>query len=216
MPGSFATFDRYINFVSQNHKKHAFGGIKSGVVLELGAGVGANFQYIPLGSEIIAVEPNEAMHERLRERAQERSIQLEIVGAPAERLPLASNSVDTVMCSLVLCTVEDPDAALQEVIRVLKPGGTFRFVEHVAAHPVSPRRWLQTSLMKPWAWLYEGCQLCRNTQSAIYRAGFNSVDMRRHRMRKSAFVPVNLAISGSAVKGLATFEDRLTLFDERF
>lgn len=196
----FDTFDRYINAVSRRHKQHAFADIDPGTVLEIGAGVGANFDYIPPGTRVVAIEPNEAMHPRLIQRARERGIDLELVGAPAERLPVPDDSVDTVICSLVLCTVPDPAAAVSEIRRALRPGGTFRFVEHVAAHPVSPRRWIQTAINRPWSWLFEGCQLCRDTGALIAAAGFAAVEVRRSRFRLSVFVPVNTVISGRAVE----------------
>lgn len=140
------------------------------------------------------------MHPRLTDRARERGIHLEIVSAPAERLPLPDDSVDTAICSLVLCTVADPAAAIAEIRRVLRPGGTFRVVEHVAAHPVSPRRWIQAALARPWSWLFEGCQLCGDTAALIQASGFAEVDMERRRLRVSLFVPVNLVISGRATE----------------
>ena len=73
-------------------------------------------------------------------------------------------------------------------------------MEHVAAHPVSPRRWIQTVLVRPWSWLFEGCQLCRNTAASIEAAGFADVDLERRRFRWSMFVPVNSAISGRAIE----------------
>ncbi len=110
------------------------------------------------------------------------------------------SSVDTVMCSLVLRTLADPCAAVAEVRRILKPGGTFRFVQHVAAHPPSPRRWVQTAISRPWASLFEGCALCRDTAGLIEQAGFAHVDIKLERFRGSAFFPVNLAISGIATR----------------
>ena len=196
----FDTFDRYINAVSRRHKQRAFADIGPGTVLEIGAGVGANFDFLAPGTHLVAVEPNEAMHARLTRRARERHMDLELVAAPAEDLPVPDDSVDTVICSLVLCTVEDPAAAIWEIRRVLRPGGTFRFVEHVAAPPLSPRRWVQTVLCRPWSWLFEGCQLCRHTGALIDAAGFADVDVQRSRFRFSVFVPVNTVVSGRAVE----------------
>lgn len=203
----FDTFDRYINAVSRRHKQHAFSGIEGGTVVEIGAGVGANFDHLPPGTGLIAVEPNQAMHRRLIERAHRRGIDLEIIGTPAERLGLPDDSTDTVICSLVLRTVADPTATVAEIRRILRPGGTFRFVEHVAAHPLSPRRWLQTVLARPWSWLFEGCQLCRNTADLIRTAGFAEVTMHRSRLTWSLFLPVNSVISGRAIE---TPSDRST------
>lgn len=194
----FTVFDGYVNHLSRRHKQHAFGGIAPGTIVEIGAGVGGNFDYVPGGSRMIAIEPNLAMHDGLLRRAAERDITIELLADDAQRLPLPNDSVDEVLCSLVLCTVTDPDVVLAEIRRVLRPGGRFRFVEHVAAPAWSPRRWLQHALRRPWCWIYEGCDLCRDTGSAIERAGFAHVELRRRRFRQSCFVPVNTAIHGIA------------------
>lgn len=196
----FATFDRYINLIFRHHKRRAFTGMTGHDVLELGPGVGANFAFVPRGSRVLAVEPNRAMHPALAARAAERGVDLEIVECRAEQLPLPDESVDEVICSLVLCTVDDPARVLTEAHRVLRPGGSFRFVEHVAAHPASPRRWLQWTVARPWAWVFEGCELCRDTGAVIEDAGFFSTEIVRHRLAQSVFVPVNTAISGVATK----------------
>ena len=196
----FQAFDRYINFVTRGHKSRAFSGIGPGTILELGPGVGANFAHIPPDARVLAVEPNVAMHQRLTERAAARGVELELIAAPAEVLPIPDDTVDEVICSLVLCTVEDPARTLAEVRRVLRPGGTFRFVEHVAAHPATPRRWIQWALATPGSWIYEGCQLGRDTGRLIEAAGFTRTDIERRRFRQSLFFPVNSAISGTATK----------------
>lgn len=196
----FQAFDRYINHIALRHKATAFAGIEGERIVELGAGVGANFVHLPQGSTVVAVEPSEAMHDALRRRADERGVHLELFGARAERLPLPDASVDEVICSLVLCTVEDPEAAVTEVRRILRPGGRFRFVEHVAAPSWSPRRWLQRALRRPWSWIFEGCDLCRDTGALVERSGFSTVELRRGRLRRSAFFPVNTVVSGIAVR----------------
>jgi SAM-dependent methyltransferase len=135
------------------------------------------------------------MYPALTRRASERDLVL--VKTSAEALPFPDSSVDEVICSLVLCTVDDPTATIAEVLRVLRPGGTFRFVEHVAAHPASPRRWIESAIAKPCSWLYEDCQLCRDTGHLIEHAGFSRADIDRHRFKQSLFFPVNSAISGT-------------------
>jgi ubiquinone/menaquinone biosynthesis C-methylase UbiE len=196
----FATFDRYINHIARRHKHAAFADLEGGTVLELGAGVGANLAYLRPGTRLIAVEPSLRMHDRLRRRAEAAGIELTLIPQGAERLPLDDASVDEVICSLVLCTVSDTAQVLAEVRRVLRPGGRFRFVEHVAAPTWSPRRWLQRALRRPWAWLYEGCTLDRDTAAHVEAAGFRSVQLRRERLRRSAFIPVNSAIWGVAIR----------------
>lgn len=196
----FQAFDRYINHVAARHKESAFAGLEPVRIVELGAGVGANFDHLPTGATVIAVEPNLAMHDALRSRATRRGVELELIGARAERLPLPDASVDEVICSLVLCTVDDPAATVAEVSRILRPGGRFRFVEHVRASRWSPRRLVQHGIRRPWRWVFEGCDLCRDTGSLVEAAGFSSVQLRRGRLRRSVFVPVNAVVSGVATR----------------
>ena len=171
----FHNIDRYSNHVARVHKRNAFEGLKAGTIVELGAGTGANFRYIPLGSHLIAIEPSVAMHDRLQRNATEQQINLELLASPGENIPLADDSVDDVIATLVLCTVTDPGQVLSEVRRILRPGGTFRFVEHIGAHPASPRRWIQWLVARLWAWLFEGCDTQRDTAEAINKAGFFGV-----------------------------------------
>jgi ubiquinone/menaquinone biosynthesis C-methylase UbiE len=196
----FHAFDRYINHISRRHKAAAFDGIGTGEVVELGAGVGANLTYLPEGSHLIAVEPSLRMHDALRQRAEDAGIELTLVPHGAESIPLPDASVDEVICSLVLCTVAEPSRVLAEARRILRPGGRFRFVEHVAAPRWSPRRWLQRAIRRPWAWLYEGCTLDRDTAAHVRAAGFSDVVVERGRLQRSAFVPVNSVVWGIATR----------------
>jgi len=194
----FDVVDCYSNHVAHVHKQNAFKGLRAGTVVEIGAGIGANFRYIPEGSRLIAVEPNAAMHTRLQRNAAARKVDLELLASPGEDIPLADDSVDDVIATLVLCTVTDPEKVLTEIRRILRPGGTFRFVEHIAARPTSPRRWIQWLVARPWAWLFEGCDTQRDTVSAVADAGFSTVTVESKRFRHSVFFPVNLAIWGVA------------------
>lgn len=196
----FGVFDRYTGYIARDHKREAFGAVQPGRIVEIGPGVGANFEYLPSGSDLVAVEPNRAMHQRLTRRAAAHAIDLELIVTSAEQMPIPDESVDDVLCSLVLCSVEDPQAVLAEVKRILRPGGRFRFVEHVAAPIWSPRRWIQQLLRRPWRWVFEGCDLCNDTASAIEVAGFSSVTISRGRWRNSIFVPANTSIHGIAVR----------------
>lgn len=194
----FDTFDSYANHIGRSHKRSAFEGLAAGTVLEIGAGVGANVGYLAPSSELLALEPNLAMHDRLRARCARAGVPVTIIPAVAERIPLADGSVDEVICSLVLCTVEEPEKALAEIRRVLRPGGRFRFVEHVAAPRRGPRRLVQRVLRRPWAWVFEGCHLDRHTADLISRAGFAEVTIEHQSFRRSVFYPVNSAVWGVA------------------
>jgi ubiquinone/menaquinone biosynthesis C-methylase UbiE len=194
----FTAFDRYINYVSRAHKQAAFDDIRPGTVLEIGAGVGANVGYLPAGTELVALEPSLSMHAGLERRCAAAGVPVTVLAGGAENIPLPDASVDEVICSLVLCTVEDPVQVLAEVRRVLRPGGRFRFVEHVAAPEGSPRRVLQRLLHRPWAWIFEGCSLHRRSGDLVAESGFEQVHVEQRRLRRSVFFPVNSAVWGVA------------------
>jgi ubiquinone/menaquinone biosynthesis C-methylase UbiE len=196
----FGTFDRHINRITAPLKEVAFDGLTAGTIVELGAGTGANLAYLPPGATIIAVEPNLGMHPVLAERCAAAGVDLRVLATGAESIPLPDGSVDDVICSLVLCTVADPDAALREVRRILRPGGRFGFVEHVAAAHGSTRSAVQRCVRRPWGWVFEGCDPHRDTAAAIERAGFSSAAVARRRLRGSVFYPVNTTICGVAVR----------------
>ena len=95
-----------------------------GTVVEIGAGNGNNFRYYPPGIKLVVYEPNPYMHPRLLEAVQAHALDYELRARSAEDLEFEDNSVDAVVCTLVLCTVPDPARVISEVHRVLKPGGT--------------------------------------------------------------------------------------------
>src|SRR5664279_1133013 len=122
----------------------------SGTVLEIGAGTGENFPFYAPGIHWIGIEPNLYMQERLLSTAEKYQIAGEVRAEVAEHLPVEDGSVDAVVSTLVLCSVSDQDTVLREVKRVLRPGGRFVFIEHVAA-PDHSRQWWMQKLIKP-AW----------------------------------------------------------------
>ena len=152
-----------------------------GRVLELGAGTGATFPHWAAARragalmELVAVEPDPHMRRRAAAWAHALRLPVDLLGTPAEALPLPDASFDAVAAFLVLCTVADPAKALAEAYRVLRPGGTLAFLEHVRADGVAAR-W-QHRIRPLWAHLGAGCQLDRDTGAAIARAGF--ADVRR-------------------------------------
>jgi ubiquinone/menaquinone biosynthesis C-methylase UbiE len=138
-----------------------------GRVLELGAGTGANLELYPDAVlEIAAVEPDPHMAKQLRATAAQSERRVEVVEAPAERLPFADASFDTAVSTLVFCTVPDPVASVAEVARVLKPGGRLLFLEHVRAEDPNSAQW-QDRLEKPWRFLGDGCHCNRDTIATI-------------------------------------------------
>lgn len=194
----FQAFDNYIHGLIEEHKLKLFSDLPDHI-LEVGSGVGANFRYLRKGTTVTAVEPNPHMLPGLEKQASTYEIELNVLQCSAQEIPLADNSIDAVICSLVLCTVPGPEDALREIRRILKPGGSFCFLEHVAAPVGSWRRRIQNLVHGPWHYLFEGCHTNRQTEEMILDAGFGSVELNRY-VLGGPFIPVNAQISGVAVK----------------
>ena len=170
-----------------------------GTVVEIGAGNGNNFRYYPPGIKLVVYEPNPYMHPRLLEAVQAHALDYELRARSAEDLEFEDNSVDAVVCTLVLCTVPDPARVISEVHRVLKPGGRFFFIEHVgAARGTTLRKW-QDLLDRPWRWLFEGCHTNRETGSFLKAAGFSQIEVERNKKKKMPPLIVP-QIAGMAIK----------------
>jgi len=170
---SSRTDSKYESEVSV-HKRRLFGGLR-GTVAELGPGPGTNLAYFPVGVRWIGIEPNVYMHRYLRRRAARLGRTVNLFTAVAEELPLATASVDSVVSSGVLCSLSDVDLSLREVLRVLRPLGSFRFVEHVAAPARTRRRLLQSVASPFWSTVADGCCLTRDLLGRIEQAGFANV-----------------------------------------
>jgi ubiquinone/menaquinone biosynthesis C-methylase UbiE len=148
-------------------------GEASGRVLEIGAGTGANFPYYRAAALLVAAEPDPFMLCRARARAHRLGLAVRFCQCPAEALPFADASFDAVVATLVLCTVNDPARALAEVRRVLKPDGTFRFIEHVRADGFAGA--VQDLVTPVWRWVGAGCHPNRRTATSIRAAGFEII-----------------------------------------
>ena len=150
-----------------------------GTVVEIGPGAGVNLPYFGTGIRWIGVEPNVYFHRRLRERIEDLGLDGEVRAGTAERLDLPDASADAVVSTLVLCSVDDLEAALAEVRRVLKPGGRFVFIEHVAAPSGSLLRRVQRGIKPLWGVIGDGCRPDRETGRLIEKAGFADVHIDR-------------------------------------
>jgi len=149
-----------------------------GRVLEIGVGTGLSFAHYPPVDDLVGVDPSEPMLRRARKRAAELRRDVTLVEAPAEALPFEDASFDTVVTLAVLCSVDDPERALAEIRRVLKPGGRFIFLEHVRSEEPALAHW-QDRLERPWGWVAGGCHPNRRTLEAIEGAGFDVVELER-------------------------------------
>jgi ubiquinone/menaquinone biosynthesis C-methylase UbiE len=147
-----------------------------GAVLEIGAGTGLNLPRYHDVERLVASEPEEPMRRRLLGRAGAATVPVEVVAAPAEALPFDDGEFDTVVSTLVLCSVDDPEAAVREVRRVLKPGGRFVFLEHGGAD--GKRAEWQRRLDGVWSAVNAGCHLTRNVTDALASADFRTEELR--------------------------------------
>jgi ubiquinone/menaquinone biosynthesis C-methylase UbiE len=156
-----------------------------GKVLEIGAGTGANLAHYPSKvEELVLTEPEEPMARRLELKAAVQGRAVSVVRAPAEQLPFEDDSFDTVVGTLVLCTVSDPERALAEIERVLRPGGALLFIEHVRADDPRLARW-QDRFAPLWRRVGHGCNCNRPTPALIRNAGFDSVELEEGELPKS-------------------------------
>ena len=144
----------------------------AGCTIEIGAGTGLNLAHYPHDLDGLAlVEPDAAMRRRLAERLARSCLRTRLVDAPAEQLPFPDGSIDTVVSTFVLCTVDAPDLALQEIARVLKPDGQLLFIEHVRSDSPRLAHW-QDRLANSWQRFARGCRCNRATSELMLACGF--------------------------------------------
>jgi ubiquinone/menaquinone biosynthesis C-methylase UbiE len=156
-----------------------------GRTLEVGAGTGLNIELYPDSvTELVLAEPDAHMRRQLEKKLVTLDWRAEAVDAPAEHLPFPDRSIDTVVATLVLCTIADPGAALSEIERVLKPRGRLLFLEHVRSSNPKLARW-QDRLERPWSWFGRGCHPNRDTLATIAASAFTVEDVKHDRMPKA-------------------------------
>lgn len=172
----------------------------TGRVLEVGAGTGTNFAFYPATvTQVVGVEPEPRLREAAERAAAAAPVPVTVRAGTAEDLP-AGYPFDAVVCSLMLCSVADPDAVLRRLADQVRPGGQLRYFEHVASP--GPRGGLQRAVDATfWPRLFGNCHTHRDTEASIVAAGFVAADSRRgHQFPRWAPVPVSEFVLGRAVK----------------
>jgi ubiquinone/menaquinone biosynthesis C-methylase UbiE len=157
-------------------RRRLVGGAR-GRVLELGIGTGLNLPYYPCDAELVAIDPDEGLLESARKRAAALGRPVTLHVARAEELPFVDRSFDTVIATLVFCTIAEPEQALREVHRVLRPGGDFKLIEHVRV-PWGAR--VQDFLTPLWKHIANGCHLNRDSLNLVRSNGFEVQAVQEH------------------------------------
>ncbi|WP_254863709.1 class I SAM-dependent methyltransferase [Halovivax gelatinilyticus] len=163
---AYARFDSFDRLAFGAHRRWLADGLE-GRIVDLGAGDGAMIPYVedaigdPARLEYHAVEPDSTMRSHARDRARRLGFPATFHDARAESLPFDDDSVDVVVSSLVFCSIADPEAAVDEIARVLRPGGELRVLEHVGGDGWYRR--VQSALTPAWKRVAGGCHLDRDT-----------------------------------------------------
>jgi SAM-dependent methyltransferase len=186
---------KYERIVTE-YKRDLLGNLR-GDVLEIGPGGGANLPHYSTGIRWAGIEPNVYMHRYLREKAGNRDLPIDLRTGIAEEIGFEDGSFDAVVTTLVLCSVSDLARSLQEILRVLRPGGRFVFIEHVAAPAGSRTRRMQRWIRPLWNAIGDGCRPDRETWTAIDHAGFDNLNIQHFRV---PFPIVGPHICGVGVK----------------
>lgn len=174
--------------------------LAKGVVLEVGMGSGINLSlYTPEKIDFIwGLEPSQGMRRKAQANLNRSSIEVRWLDLPGENIPLDDNSVDTVLLTFTLCTIPDYQAALAQMLRVLKPGGQLLFCEHGLAEDSAVQKW-QNKVTPYWKHIAGGCHLNRPIAEYLKEAGFDIVELNTEYMRKSPKI-VGYVYYGKAVK----------------
>jgi len=163
----------------------------SGLVLEVGAGIGTNFAFYPDSVEqVVALEPEPRLVARARDAAADVPVPVQVTGEQVEDFTF-SEPFDAVVCSLVLCSIADPDKVLRQLLSWIRPGGQLRYLEHVASGGLRGRlqRFVDATF---WPKLLGNCHTHRDTERSIVEAGFE-VDHARRDRTLPAWVPLPVA-----------------------
>ena len=196
-----AVYDRFMAATEDaglRERRRALISSARGSTLELGAGTGLNLaHYGPEVEDLVLLEPDPHMASKLEERLRAAGRpRTRIVTGSAHRLPFGDASFDTVVGTLVLCTIPDPERALSEVARVLRPGGRLLFLEHVRSGDPGLARW-QDRLRPVWSFVAGGCQCNRDTLDTLERSPLEVATARPGRIPKASPI-VRPSVEGEA------------------
>lgn len=185
--------------VSEDPTLRARGAIR---IVEIGVGTGTNLAYYPTGSKVISVEPNPYFENIFREnRCAFPNVEIErfVLGCAEDMSSIPSDSVDCVVSTLVLCSVEDMASVIREIKRILVRGGCFYYVEHIGYKEGSWSRRLQRLVQPLWSLISDGCQLTRDVPQYVEFLGFREMFETIHYPPEMPFL-VRPTLVGKAIK----------------
>jgi ubiquinone/menaquinone biosynthesis C-methylase UbiE len=169
----------------------------TGRVLEVGIGSGLNLPFYGAGvRHLFALEPSPQLRKMAGPRTEGVRFTVEFLDRSAEEIPIEPANVDTVVTTWTLCTIPDAIGALQEMKRVLKPGGVLLFVEHGLAPDAGVRAW-QRRLNPLWNRIGGGCNLDRKIDALIVRSGFRLAELQTEYIK--GLKPLSFTYSGRAI-----------------
>jgi len=173
--------------------------LAQGVVVEVGFGSGLNLPYYDPDkvTRLVGVDPDETMLSLAKRQSGAVSFAMECLQAGAESMPLADGFADTAVVAYALCTIPEPQTALAEIHRILKPGGRLVFLEHGQAEP-GLCRGVQNGLNRVWGALAGGCHLNRDPVGLVRNAGFDVSEARNEKF------PASFWLLGSHYSGVAS------------
>ena len=178
-------FNKVAEDAGLREKRRALLARAQGRTLEIGAGTGVNLALYPDSvTELVLTEPDSHMRQQLEKKLTAVGRRAEVMDAGGEHLPFPDASIDTVVATLVLCTIPDPQAVLGEIARVLKPEGRLLFLEHVRAEDPKTARW-QDRLERPWSWFGRGCHPNRDTLATLEASALEVADVEHDQMPKA-------------------------------
>ncbi|XP_013092629.2 putative methyltransferase-like protein 7A [Biomphalaria glabrata] len=167
-------FDQMKNYEKSRSKTHA-----AFTILEIGAGSGMNFKFFPSGSEVTCLDPNPYNEKYIIDnlRKADNNIRLvKFIKGFAENMPdVPSDNFDAVVCTFTMCSIRRLNDAVEEIKRILKPGGHFFYLEHVAAPKGSWIRYFQDKLQCIWPYISDGCNINRETWNILDHSNFKEV-----------------------------------------
>ncbi|XP_044033868.1 methyltransferase-like protein 7A [Siniperca chuatsi] len=170
-------------------------------ILEIGCGTGTNFEFYPPGSKVICTDPNPNFQKYLKKAMGENdhlTYARFVVASGEDMGSVEDESVDVVVCTLVLCSVNNIPQTLREAHRILRPGGAFFFIEHVVADPSTWAYFFQHVFQPAWYYFGDGCDVTLETWKHLEAAGFSELKL-RHIEAPLVFI-IKQHIIGYAVK----------------